>query len=292
VERPDERSDPDRRRRAGQHRCCSRASSALPGFADVEAFDEPEEALGRFEARAPRAQPFDLVCTDLHMPRMSGAELIERIRAMTSERRVPAAPRAHRRPECRSRAGVPLSRGQRLRHKPFRPAQIRLRVTNLLRLADLQRALRRTTPASRPPSRSPHGRARGSLAGRAREARNGRGVPRRTPPGSTPSGWAAVWRCSPRQLGCDVATAELIRRAAPLHDVGKIAIPDHILLKPGPLTPQECRRCKSTSAPVRSSSRGGARSCWRRRDDRAHPPRALGRQRLPAWVSWATRSLW
>jgi putative two-component system response regulator len=32
---------------------------------------------------------------------------------------------------------------------------------------------------------------------------------------------------------------ELIRRAAPLHDVGKIGVPDAILMKPGPLTPPE-----------------------------------------------------
>ena len=32
---------------------------------------------------------------------------------------------------------------------------------------------------------------------------------------------------------------ELIRRAAPLHDLGKVAIPDAILLKPGQLTPEE-----------------------------------------------------
>jgi len=31
----------------------------------------------------------------------------------------------------------------------------------------------------------------------------------------------------------------LIRRAAPLHDVGKVGIPDRILLKPGRLTPEE-----------------------------------------------------
>ena len=38
---------------------------------------------------------------------------------------------------------------------------------------------------------------------------------------------------------------ELIRRAAPLHDVGKIAIPDAILLKPSKLTPEEFARMKT-----------------------------------------------
>ena len=41
------------------------------------------------------------------------------------------------------------------------------------------------------------------------------------------------------------AEVELIRRAAPLHDVGKIAIPDSILLKPGKLTPEEFDHMKT-----------------------------------------------
>jgi HD domain len=41
------------------------------------------------------------------------------------------------------------------------------------------------------------------------------------------------------RLGLDEERAELIRIASPLHDVGKIAIPDRILLKPGPLTAGE-----------------------------------------------------
>lgn len=42
-----------------------------------------------------------------------------------------------------------------------------------------------------------------------------------------------------RAMGLDAETAELIEHAAPLHDIGKIGIPDSILLKPGKLTSEE-----------------------------------------------------
>ncbi|MBA3015101.1 MAG: response regulator [Proteobacteria bacterium] len=42
-----------------------------------------------------------------------------------------------------------------------------------------------------------------------------------------------------RKMGLTDDFCERIRAAAPLHDVGKIGIPDHILLKPGRLTPEE-----------------------------------------------------
>ena len=42
-----------------------------------------------------------------------------------------------------------------------------------------------------------------------------------------------------RQVGLPDPQVSLIRRAAPLHDVGKIGIPDSILLKLGKLTPDE-----------------------------------------------------
>lgn len=41
------------------------------------------------------------------------------------------------------------------------------------------------------------------------------------------------------ELGLDCETVELIEHSAPLHDVGKIGIPDAILLKPGRLEPGE-----------------------------------------------------
>jgi putative two-component system response regulator len=41
------------------------------------------------------------------------------------------------------------------------------------------------------------------------------------------------------QLGLPPAEQELLLDAAPMHDIGKVGTPDHILLKPGRLTPEE-----------------------------------------------------
>ncbi|SEP72360.1 putative two-component system response regulator [Ectothiorhodospira magna] len=44
-----------------------------------------------------------------------------------------------------------------------------------------------------------------------------------------------------RHLGWNAAECERMLHASPMHDVGKIGIPDHILLKPGKLSPEEWR---------------------------------------------------
>ena len=84
-------------------------------------------------------------------------------------------------------------------------------------------------------------------------------------------------------LGLTAAEAETLRHASLLHDVGKIAVPDAILTKPGKLTEEEwvvMRRHAEVGAahPVGLARADHAHG----RGDRAHPPRALGRQRLPA----------
>ncbi|WP_286234955.1 HD domain-containing phosphohydrolase [Thalassotalea sediminis] len=46
------------------------------------------------------------------------------------------------------------------------------------------------------------------------------------------------------KLGMDEEQAELLKQAAPMHDIGKISTPDRILLKPGKLTESEMEEMK------------------------------------------------
>jgi putative nucleotidyltransferase with HDIG domain len=62
-----------------------------------------------------------------------------------------------------------------------------------------------------------------------------------------------------RRLGLDDIDVDLIRGAAPLHDLGKVAVPDSILLKPEKLTDEEYEVIK-THAAVGASILGGSTS--------------------------------
>jgi CHASE2 domain-containing sensor protein len=62
-----------------------------------------------------------------------------------------------------------------------------------------------------------------------------------------------------REVGMSVVEAELLRHASALHDVGKVGIPDHILLKPGKLDPAEWARMK-THTTIGASILSGSKS--------------------------------
>ena len=44
--------------------------------------------------------------------------------------------------------------------------------------------------------------------------------------------------------GCSKEDVELLKMASPMHDIGKVVIPDSILLKPGKLTEEEFTHMK------------------------------------------------
>ena len=59
---------------------------------------------------------------------------------------------------------------------------------------------------------------------------------------------AQVAKLMGAQMGLSAADQQLLLEAAPMHDIGKVGIPDHILLKPGRLTPDEFELMKQHAA--------------------------------------------
>jgi len=62
-----------------------------------------------------------------------------------------------------------------------------------------------------------------------------------------------------RELGLETDVSDLIGSAAALHDIGKVAIPDFILMKPGPLTDEE-RLLMKTHTTIGARMLAGSRS--------------------------------
>jgi PAS domain S-box-containing protein len=85
-----------------------------------------------------------------------------------------------------------------------------------------------------------------------------------------------------QKIGLAPQDAELIRLASPMHDVGKIGIPDSILFKPGKLDPEEwevmrkhplygAKILESSTSPIIQSARVIALSHHERWDGRGYP---------------------
>ena len=90
-----------------------------------------------------------------------------------------------------------------------------------------------------------------------------------------------------RALGLDARETERVELAARLHDVGKLAIPDAILQKPGPLDPQEWEVMRThaeigarivASAPSLAHTAELIRSHHERWDGRGYPDGLAGEQ--------------
>ena len=84
----------------------------------------------------------------------------------------------------------------------------------------------------------------------------------------------------PQRCRLDAADVVTVRRAALVHDLGRVAVPVRIWQKPGPLTPDDWERVQAARVPHRARPHplavpGGARA------GRQRPPRASRRLGLP-----------
>ena len=203
------------------------------GYPEVETTSDPHAALALCE----RFQP-DLVLLDLHMPRLDGFAVLEQLRrATTREIYLPVLMlTGDATTEAKLRA---LASGATdFLAKPFDATEVMLRIRNLLETRSLYRQLRNQNTALesriRERTRDLEDAQREILerladAGEFRDDDTGRHTHR----------VGELAAAIARELGLSAEMCMIVRQSAPLHDVGKIGIPDHILLKAGPLTAEE-----------------------------------------------------
>ena len=206
---------------------------ARGGCGTTSGITDPRLALETFHALRP-----DLVLLDLHMPHLDGFALLQALRAAT--------PPGEYLPVLVLTGDADRTVRERALQlgahdfvvKPFELSETLLRIRNLLETRRLHLALGRQNRSLE--ERVAHRTRqlqdsqfetlrRLAQAAEFRDDDTGRHTQR---VGELSARLAAA-------VGLEEELVERIRRAAPLHDIGKIGIPDALLLKPGKLTPEE-----------------------------------------------------
>jgi putative two-component system response regulator len=199
---------------------------------EIEAFLDPVEAIQRAET-----QLFDLVLVDFQMPNIDGRTFIARLRGHEAYRHIPivmVTADSNRQTRIDS---IQVGATDFLT-KPVDPVELKARVGNLLilRQQQLDLADRAEWLAAEVAKATKH------LADREEEViwRLSRALDYRDEgTGEHTTRVATVSRLIAETLGLPTSICRTIYLAAPLHDIGKVAIPDSILLKSGRLTPDE-----------------------------------------------------
>lgn len=203
----------------------------LPQVA-THAFTDPLQALAWCRTEEP-----DLVIVDYQMPGMDGIAFISALRAIPDRAETPLlmVTASH---EAPIRYQALLAGANDYLVRPIDHMEFLARARNMLAVRRGQRALREraealarevevATEAVRAHERDTILRL--SRAAEYRDRETGLHVMR----------IARYARLMAQRLGLSETFQETLVHAAPLHDIGKVGIPDHILLKPGALTAPE-----------------------------------------------------
>jgi len=215
------------------HRLLERA-----GFARVESTNDAREAVDLYVRFRP-----DLILLDLHMPHRSGLEIIDELNQIAEASYLPILMLTG--DDTQEAKREALSRGAKdFLHKPFSKDEVLLRIGTLLetRFLYLQIQSQNQMLEAKVRDRTRELEAaqveiieRLARAAEFRDDNTGQHTAR--------VGQMAALLA--QQIGMPEYQVSLIRRAAPLHDVGKIGIPDAILLKLGKLTAEEFELVKT-----------------------------------------------
>lgn len=216
------------------------------GYTAIHSTTDPRYALSLIEEIRP-----DLILLDLHMPDVDGFEVMRQVRnSDDSEVFLPImVVSGDYSQEVKQQA---LASGAKdFLRRPFDAIEIELRIRNLLEARFLQlqlkqhneeleeRVFQRTSELDQAHLEVKEAQieiiSRLAVAGELHDNETGEHTQR----------VSLVASLIAQSLGQPAEQVELLRQAAPLHDVGKIGVSDPILLKQGPLTPVEIELMKT-----------------------------------------------
>lgn len=200
--------------------------------AQAHGFTDPERAL-----EFARSTAVDLVVVDFMMPTMDGLEFLRRFREIPSDHAIPVLMVTAN--EERSVRYHALDSGvEDFLSKPVDPIEFLARVKNLLKLSDATRKL--TNQAAwlaesvRLATKEVRERERETVMSLAKAAEF-----RDPDTGMHIARMAHYSQLIARELKLSAEDQDLLLDASTMHDIGKVAIPDRVLLKPGKLDPDE-----------------------------------------------------
>jgi len=231
------------------------------GYHNVITTTNPHDALGLYSEQEP-----DLLLLDLHMPELDGLAVLERLGEM-------AVPQSYTPVLVLTGDSSAWARRQALSNgakdfltKPFEVDEVLLRIQNLLETRYLHREITAEKQVLEERFRQRTDQLEGAhldtlerlaVAAEFRDDETGRHTER----------VGEVAALLGRAAGLAEEDLVLLRRAAPLHDLGKIGIPDSILRKPGPLTAEEWEVMKTHTTTGARILAGGRSRVIRRAEE-------------------------
>lgn len=175
-------------------------------------------------------EPPDLILLDIMMPDLSGHEVCRRIKANPDRRRIPIIFVTAMSTVEDESLGLSLGAVDYIT-KPISPPLVQARVRTHLALYDQSRELERMV-AQRTSELVATRQQIIRRLGRAAEFKDNE-------TGNHVVRMSHICRLVAQQAGLGPEAVQLLFQTAAMHDVGKIGIPDEILLKPGPLDAEE-----------------------------------------------------
>ena len=204
---------------------------SMDGFSNIVTTNDPRQTSALYQQHQ-----CDLVLLDIRMPYMDGFEVLTELKKLSANPPLVVMLTAQVSYEYRLQA---LTEGARdFIGKPFDRAELLARVANMLEMHLLQKQVRehnqileqrvRERTAELYDTRLEIVRRLGRAA-EFRDNETGMHIIR----------MSKISALIGHGYGLDVEQCEMLLNASPMHDIGKIGIPDHVLLKPGKLNPEE-----------------------------------------------------